>query len=157
MGLVTDRKAPADVKTTNALDAIPDDLLGGPPPPAEIRLGANTLMVMDEPPAVGDYIDISMRLRIKTKAEEQKAPDSDLVHYRGTALVAAWPLGETMPEPKKSDAELEAEAAAEAAKNQPPLFGDDNEPHDPDAEYEPSGMDEFAGEVDRPGFSHEGQ
>jgi hypothetical protein len=150
MAEITDRKPPAWVPTTNSLADIPDDLLGGPPPPAEIRLGANVLLVMDNPPNVGDYIDLSMRFRISHAGVDQKAPDSDIVHMRRAALVVAWPLGKEMPEPKKTDAELEAEAAAEAAKNQPPLFGDDNEPHDPDAEpYTESGLDEFD-----PQFSH---
>lgn len=119
---------PEGLDSTNALDQIPDDLLGHPPGPQNIMLGSSVLTAMDPPPKTGDYIDIAMRLRIKRTAEDQPTPDSPLSYPRYCEIVVAWPLGEEMPKPKKTQAEQDAEAEAEAAKDQPPLFGDGADP-----------------------------
>lgn len=129
----TDQTVAAHHGTTNALASIPDDLLG--PIPAEIRLGANCLMVMERPPDVGDVITVSMRLKVKRKAEDEGGEGGeDRVHFRGCKIVAAWLKGEVEPPNAEDD--------------QPALFGEDGEPEGEDAEV----FDINTG-VDRPGFS----
>lgn len=138
MALVTD--APEDLP-----EADPDVLKDLVDPeaknlkPAELKLGQATLMVLDPPPAVGEYVDIAMRLRIKRVAEDQNTVDAPITYPRYGEIVAAWPLGEEMPKPKKTQAEQDAEAEAEAAQAQPPLFDEagievdfDDAPVDPD-------------------------
>lgn len=134
--LITDK--PEDLESTNALDDIEDP--NPPVEPQELRLGSSTLMVMENPPHTGDYVDIAMRLRIKRTAEDQSTPDSPLTYPRYAEIVVAWPLGEQMPKPKKSKAEEDAEAEAAAADDQPALFDDDGD--DGDEDYD----DELAGE-----------
>jgi len=118
---------PEGLKSTNALDDVHDpDAVE----PQELRLGSTTLMVMPNPPHTGDYVDVAMRVRIKRTAEDQSTPDSPLTYPRYGEIVVAWPLGQKMPEPKKTQKEIDAEAEAEAAQNQPPLYedeGDDDE------------------------------
>ena len=73
-----------------------------------------------------------------TGASTSERTDGELRH--GRKMTIQWCIKQGQPEPP--DAEQE----------QPGLFDED----EPAAEYEPSGMDEFAGdepEVDRPGFS----
>lgn len=145
MALITDREAPSDVPESDP-DVLKDIVDPDAPrtDPAEIRLGSTVLMVMDTPPNTGDYLDIAMRVRIKRKAEDQNTPDSPLTYPRYAEIVVAWPLGEKMPKPapkEKSKAEKDTEAEAEAAKNQPPLFDEDQEPaavDDPGASRTPS-------------------
>jgi hypothetical protein len=88
---------PQDIpKSSDTLAGIPRDLLG--PIPAEIRLGANVLMMMETPPDVGDVITVTMRLKIKRKAEDEGGEGGDeRVHFRGAKIVAAWLKGD--PEP----------------------------------------------------------
>lgn len=106
---------PAGLPSSNQLDQIPVDLLG--PIPAEIRLGANCLMVMEKPPEVGDVLTVTMRLKVKRKAEDEGGEGGDdRVHFRGCKIIAAWLKGD--PEPPNVDDE------------QPPLYGDDGEPSD---------------------------
>lgn len=113
MALVKDK--PADLKPENDLDAIPADLLG--PIPAEIRLGANVLMMMDKPPECGDTITVVMRLKIKREGKELAGDEGqELTHFRLAKIVTAWLKGD--PEPPDPNAD------------QPALFDDDGEPTD---------------------------
>lgn len=145
MALVTEK--PEELTPQNDLDDVqdPDAPLTDP---AEIRLGSTVLMVMEKPPNTGDYLDISMRVRIKRKAEDQNTPDSPLTYPRYAEIVAAWPLGEQMPKPKKTKEQENAEAEAAAAENQPALYDDE------DLGDEPELLGDAAEKiVDRPGFS----
>lgn len=129
MALIEDRTAPADVPTTNQLDDLPDDLLGGPPPAAYLKLGTSPYAV-ETPPERGDERLYCVKLVCKGKNEKDMA-DGKVRHERTMHCVKMWPIGEQEPpdpEPVKTQAELDAEAEAEAAKDQPPLFGDDGEP-----------------------------
>lgn len=134
--LVTDK--PENLPTTNALDDIPADLLG--PVPAEIRLGANVLMVMEKPPEVGDVITVSMRLKVKREAKDLGGEEgSELVHFRGCKIVAAWLKGD--PEPPNAD------------DDQGALIDEDGNAVDyGDGDAQESDTDIHDG-VDRPGFS----
>lgn len=126
---------PQGIPTTDALASIPADLLG--PIPAEIRLGANVLMMMDKPPEVKDVITVVMRLRVKDKGEgEAGDANEELVHYRRCKIVAAWLQGQ--PEPPNPEDE------------QPALFDDDGEPTD-----EPEALGDVMDNVARPDFSHQ--
>lgn len=83
---------PKDLKSTNALDDIPNEEGG-----AELRLGPNVLLVMDEPPALCDNIDIVVRLRVVSKGVDKETPDSDETAYRRCKLVTAWKFGGKAP------------------------------------------------------------
>lgn len=138
MALVTDRTAPADVPTTDALASIPADLLG--PIPAEIRLGANVLMVMETPPANGDTVTVIARLRIWRTGTDQQGEDAEERHFRQGKIVAAWVQGQ--PEPPDPTAE------------QPGLFDDDGNPVE---DEEPEDQGDDVDNVARPNFSSEGK
>jgi hypothetical protein len=142
---------PGGLKSGNDLDNIPDDLLGGPPPPADIQLAGKTLTTLASPPAPGETVVLNIRLRVyDVGIAYGDNGEGEPSHYRKTKLVSCWIPGQPEPLPAKSKAEEDAEAEAAAAENQPPLYDDDGEPHDPDAaEPTPSGLDEFD-----PAFSH---
>ena len=130
MALITDREAPPEVPSTDALKDIPADLLG--PIPAEVRLGQNVLMMMDRPPELGDTVTVVCRLRITREGKEKASGDAEgeIRHFRGGKIVASWLQG--TPEPPDPEA------------LQPALFGEGSEPDD---------GDNVNGVVDRPGFS----
>ena len=125
-------KMPADTPTTDALASIPADLLG--PIPAEIRLGANVLMMMEDPPANGDTVTVVARLRIWRTGTDQQGEEAEERHFRQGKIIAAWVQGQ--PEPPDPD------------EPQPGLFDDDGEPTD-----EPERLGDIVAGVDRPGFS----
>lgn len=127
MALIDDREAPDYVASTNELDNIPDDLLGGPPPPAEIRLSGKTLLVLEDPPEPGDELVLLIRVKVNGTGVDLHDNDEE-VPYRKAKLVTCWKPGTPEPQVKKTQAEQDAEAEAEAAKDQLPLFGDDGEP-----------------------------
>jgi hypothetical protein len=99
MAEVKDR--PNGLPTTDTLAKIPDDLLG--PIPAELRLGANTLLVQERPSGCGDTVTICARLRIVKEGREQLNVDGDVTHFRNAKVVAAWIQGD--PEPPDPEAE----------------------------------------------------
>ena len=134
MALITDRKAPADVPEADPdlLKDIPDDLLGGPKPPAYLKLGTSPYAV-DSPPERGDQRIYCVKLVCKGKNEKDMA-DGKVRHERSMYCVKMWPLGEDEPEDPKTDEEL-------AAENQPPLYDmETGEPHDPDADDGPDNV-----------------
>ncbi len=121
-------KQPADLPSTDSLKDIPADLLG--PVPAEIKLGQNTLMVMEKPPEVRDVITVVMRLRVKDAGVgEAGESNEELTHYRRCKIVAAWLKGE--PEPPNGDEDQGAlidedgEISDEAAGTEPDAAEDD--------------------------------
>lgn len=144
MAEITDTKAPPWVPTTNALDAIPDDILGGPPPPAYLSFGMTPCPIENPPNADDDDIRVFMvRARCTGEHGPLKRNDGEVRYKRDMQIQAIWLPGEPEPEPIKTKAELDAEAEAEAAQNQPPLYTDDGEPYDPQTDPE----------VERPAFS----
>jgi hypothetical protein len=84
-----------DHKSSNALDDIPDDLLGNVA--RELRLGANALMVLDNPPKLGETRDVVVRLRVTREGAEQKAVEGDTTYFCGGKIVTAWMLGQPVP------------------------------------------------------------
>lgn len=119
---------PEDLPSTNALDAIPDDLLGGPPPPAYLSFGTTPHAIENPPNAEDDDTRVFMiRARCTGEHGPLKRKDGEIRYKRDMAIQAIWLPGEPEPEPEKTQAELAAEAEAEAAKDQPPLFSDDSE------------------------------
>lgn len=134
---------PEDLPTTNALDEVPDDLLGGLQPPAYLSFGM-TPAAIENPPANGDVVVYMVRARCKGEHGPLTRADGEERYKRDLQIQAIWLPGEPEPEEPKTQAELDAEAEAEAAKAQPPLFGDD-----PDAEL----GDTFEG----PAFSSGGE
>jgi hypothetical protein len=64
---------------------------------AEIRLGQNTLLALDDAPQLSNTIDVALRLRVVRTGDEQLAPDSDVTHYCATKIVTAWKLGQPVP------------------------------------------------------------
>ena len=133
MGLDTTQAHDHPPANVNALDAIPDDLLDLPTPPAYLAFGT-TPCALEAPPEIDDVETYVIRVRCTGKSSSERT-DGELRH--GRKLQIQWCIKQGQPEPP--DAEQE----------QPGLF-DDNDG------YEPSGMDEFADdgpEVDRPGFS----
>lgn len=122
MSLVTEQ--PKDLPSSNELDKFDDGVAAGP---TEVRLGQALLMALDEPPQVGEYIDISARLYIKHAGFDQNTPDSPKVPVRQAKIIVAWPLGEQMPKPKaKNGAEIPE------VDGQEPLFEADGDPQGAD-------------------------
>lgn len=134
MAEVTEK--PADLKSTNELDKFDDGVAAGP---TEIRLGQALLMALDEPPQVGEYIDISARLYIKHAGFDQNTPDSPKVPVRQAKIIVAWPLGEQMPKPKAKNG-----AEVPECDGQEPLFEDDGD--DPQAADDDGGQEAGQGD-----------
>ena len=122
MTLIADK--PDGLDSTNALDGLPDDLLGGPPPPAEIRMSGKTLLTLENPPEPGDELVLLIRVKVNGTGVDLHDNDEE-VPYRKAKLVTCWKSGTKEPQQQKTKEQLDAEAAAEAAKNQPELFDDD--------------------------------
>ncbi|MBP7973365.1 MAG: hypothetical protein KAZ48_11250 [Candidatus Nanopelagicales bacterium] len=120
-----------DHPSTNALDAIPDDLLDLPTPPAYLAFGT-TPSGMEAPPEIDEVGIYVIRARC-VGASTSERTDGELRH--GRKLQIQWCIKQGQPEPP--DAEQE----------QPGLF-DEDEDRESDAEQE--GAD---AEVDRPEFS----
>lgn len=103
MALITDK--PENVPTTDALAGIPVDT-----GEREIRLGQNVLLVLDDPPKLGETRDVVLRLRCKTRAAEQNNAEGDITHYCGMKIVTAWLLGQPKPpNPEENQGSLFAE------------------------------------------------
>lgn len=115
---------PENLPGTNALDDIPDDLLGGPQPPAEIRMSGKTLLTLENPPEPGDELVLLIRVKVNGTGVDLHDNDEE-VPYRKAKLVTCWKPGTPEPQRAKTQDEIDSEAAAEAAKNQPSLYEDD--------------------------------
>jgi hypothetical protein len=124
---------PTDLATTDALAAIGDpDTMST----TAIRMSGKTLTELVDAPGRGEDLLLTIRVRVIGRGVDYPDDDeSEEKPFVRTRLVNCWRAGESEP---KSDAQIEAEAKAEAAKNQPPLFavsqeqfyGDDDEPGD---------------------------
>lgn len=161
-------KKPEGLPSGNDLDKIDDDLLGRPQE-ADIQLAGKTLTSLASPPGPGETVVLMIRLRVYD--EGVSYGDNGLGEgspYKKTKLVSCWLPGQKEPEPKKTKEELDAEEAAEAAKNQAPLYETDEkgapvgEPEgdgEPDPEDRSDGDDDdetaAADNVARPNFSHQ--
>lgn len=94
---------PADIKPQNDLDNIPHEALGSVP--AVIRLSGKDLLVMDEPPELGQFVKMEVTMRCKDDGHTLLA-DGEIGHYRVMSFVAAkvtadpyTPEPEPEPEP----------------------------------------------------------
>lgn len=100
MALVTDK--PEELRAQNDLDNIPQEALG--PVPARLEMSGKTLLVMDEPPAPGDFLKVELTLKCKSDGREL-LEGGEFVHFRKTALIAA----KVTAEPYKPEPEPEPE------------------------------------------------
>lgn len=80
---------------------------------AEMRVGQNVLLMMDNPPDLGETRDIVIRTRCTATGEEQRKVDGDKTPYRRNVIVTAWELGK--PRPPSAD------------EDQPGLYDDGDE------------------------------
>jgi hypothetical protein len=88
--LVKDK--PENIPSTNELDKHHVD--SGE---REIRLGQNVLLVLDDPPKLGETRDIVLRMRCVRRAADQLNTDGDITHFCGMKIVTAWELGAPKP------------------------------------------------------------
>lgn len=138
---------PAGLESTNQLDQIPDDLLGGPPPPADIKYSGAFVARLEDPPCMGEKFVMLVELEVIDVGERSLDGGETISPYRVCRRVGdMWLQGQSRPVPPKSKAELEAEAEAEAAENQPPLYGE-NGPVDGADFGEPETLGEIADEL----------
>lgn len=98
MTLITDK--PDGIETTNALDAIPDDLLSTPP--AYLVIGTSPA-AMENPPALGDTLTCHVRLRCTAEHGPIERKDGERRYTRTMVVQAIWRDGE--PEPPDAEAE----------------------------------------------------
>lgn len=133
-------KQPNDLPSTDALKDIPRDLLG--PVPRELRLGANVLLMLENPPDLGGTLDVVLRIRNVREGKEKVNSDADgeITHFCAGKVVTAWLFGQ--PTPPKED------------EDQGALIDEDGNAVDYDDEPDDEGDD--ADTVDRPGFSDQG-
>jgi hypothetical protein len=123
--LVTDK--PEELKPQNDLDDIVDP--DAPPPDAYLALGT-TPAALRNPPAVGEKRTYIVRVEC-TGERKKKRDDGEMRYTRDMNVLWAVPEGTEKPadpepkHPKKTKADQDAEAAAEAAKNQAPLIDED--------------------------------
>lgn len=153
MALVTD--APDDLPEANPdvlKDLIdPDELIPERKVRAEIQMSGKTMTMLEDPPGIGDTVTLMVELEVTAEGREKRKATDEYSYYRKTRLVACWVPGTARPERKKTQAELDAEAAAEAAEDQPPLFDEDGQEVDFDDDtpaVDPDGED-----LGRPPFS----
>lgn len=141
MALVTDREAPDDIPTTNALATLEDP--DNPTPErdrAEIYLSGAHVATVDKAPLGRERITMMVELEVIEESVRFNENDTEIPIRRCRRVGDMWPVGTArpkQPEKKKTKAELDAEAEAAAAENQPELFGDlaaEEFSDDPDAE-----------------------
>jgi hypothetical protein len=116
MALVKNK--PKGIPSGNDLDKI------GPPPvaPAEIRLGGKILTVLENPPGLGHEVTLLIKVKVNEVCTGEKS-EGEIVHYRKTALLAAWLPG--TPAPPDNQAAL-----IDADGNPIDDDGDSDEPDD---------------------------
>lgn len=126
MALVTNQ--PEDIATTDALAALGDPSTMST---TAIRMSGKTLTELVDAPGRGEDVLLTIRVRVIGRGVDYPDDDeSEEKPFVRTRLVNCWRAGEAEP---KSQAQLDEEAKAEAAKNQPPLFAvsqNDDEPGD---------------------------
>lgn len=112
MALVTDREAPPDVETTNALDNL--DLNDNTAQPAYLSFG-QTPYALDNPPAIGEKRTYVVRVETTGQSESVR---QDGEHRYGRKLNILWAVGEGQPKPP------------DPSDQQPGLFDEDGEDQD---------------------------
>lgn len=161
MAEITDREAPKDVPTTDALatledpDVDPDEVTPERHIKAEIQMSGKTLMVIEDPPSVDTSITLMIELDVFSEGREKRSGSDEFIYYRKTRLVHCWVPGGAKPERVKTKAEVKAEAEAaakaleaQAAENQPPLFSDSGDVHDQDDDVDGGADDDDADSYD---------
>jgi hypothetical protein len=111
MTLITDRTAPADVPSTNALDAI--DVADHGTPPAYLNFGQSPCAI-ENPPAVGEVRTYIVRARCTAEHGPIERKDGEMRYTRTMAAQLVWEQG--TPQPPDPDEE------------QPALFDEGGEP-----------------------------
>jgi len=114
MALITDKEAPPDVLTTDALDAVRADLAAEDQPPAYLSFGQSTA-ALDDPPEVGDVRTYIVRARCTGEHGPIERKDGEMRYTR--TLQIQWCHEQGKPKPPDAD------------EDQPALFdhGDDKE------------------------------
>jgi hypothetical protein len=115
MALITDREAPEDVPTTNALDAL--GLGNDEPPPAYLAFGRSP-KEMDNPPARGEIRTYVVRAKCKGIHEAERT-DGEIRYSRSLEIIACWEQGQ---QPPSTD------------EDQPGLFDHGDDEHQDDVE-----------------------
>ena len=126
MALVTDREAPPDIPTTNALATLEDP--DNPTPErerAEIYLSGAHIATVDRAPLGRERITMMVELEVVEESVRFNENDTEIPIRRCRRVGDMWPVGTVRPEKKKTKVEQDAEAEAAAAENQPPLFDED--------------------------------
>lgn len=118
--LVTDK--PEDIPTTNALDNVEDPDANLEIKPAYLALGTTPPAAVVNPPAVGDIEYFMVRTRCTGEHGPLLRSDGEVRYRRDLQIQAIWKPGDPEPEIEKTQAQKDAESAAEAAANQPTLF-----------------------------------
>lgn len=98
MTIISDK--PEGLKGSNALDDIPDDILG--PAPATIRMSGKDMLVMDKPPEIGECVKMEITMRCKDDGRTLLA-DGGIAHYRVMSFVAAKVTAEPYTPAPESD------------------------------------------------------
>lgn len=119
MGLITDRQAPEDIPTTNALDAL--GLGNDESPPAFLSFGRSHAE-LDNPPARGEVRTYLVRVKC-TGEHVSERTDGEIRHSRSMRIITCWEEGK----PKPPDAD----------EDQPGLYDDELQ----DADEDPDGND----------------
>lgn len=147
MSIITDRTAPADVPTTNALANV-NDPDAVETPSAYLTFGSSP-GTLEDPPEVGEIRTFIVKTRCTAEHGPIERKDGELRYTRTLSIISCWEQGK--PKPPDPDEE------------QPALFGEDGEvsaeaDDDEDPEHDEDEADEPAGELDdeacgRPPFS----
>ncbi|RFZ15055.1 hypothetical protein VIMS_02485 [Mycobacterium marinum] len=141
MTIISDK--PEGLPSSNALDDIPDDILG--PAPATIRMSGKDMLVMDKPPEIGECVKMEITMRCKDDGRTLLA-DGGIAHYRVMSFVTAKVTAEPyMPAPESDPPPDDDDPAM--------IDRDGNIPDDETGEIEPDvdALNEFD-----PEFSHNG-
>lgn len=136
MALVTD--LPDDIPTTDVLRDLENPDAVEEVPPAFLTLGTTPAPIYN-PPELDDTLTYMVRVRCTGKHGPLKRADGEVRFKRDLQIQAIWLPGQ--PEPKSQD-ELDAEAKAEAEKNQPALFASEDEFYGRDEDSNEDGVDE---------------
>jgi hypothetical protein len=159
MPIVKDK--PKDIPTGNDLDNVedPDEQPAGPPLSAAIYLSGAEVASLPDAPHFGERFQLLVELEVIEEGVKSLDGGQTRVQVRRCRRIGdMWIPGGVRPPVKKTKAAEDADAAAEAAENQPPLYpvdetgqpadDVDHDEIDPDDEDQDDG-----GDYGRPGFS----
>lgn len=118
---------PDNLPSTNALDGVDDPDQAAQDSRADIYLSGAHVATLNGPPAMGERVLLLTEVEVTEVGHRSTDGGETLTAVRKVRRVGdMWRSGDRRPEPKKTQAELDAEAEAAAAENQPPLYGDDD-------------------------------